>query len=113
MIMTQNELVTVSAWNRRQLYLAIYGKSLNEVLMMRRGLQVGLTKYAKKHKYDEVQAGIISICAQLESWCRKAFYAKRLPEVIRTDWTLCKKGKASARAIVAKEWEAMIREASY
>jgi len=112
-MITQNELLKIAAISKAQLHSILFNKSIDEALVFRRNLQVALAEYAKHNKYDICQANILSVINQVESWARAAYFKKRLPEVLRSDTSLLRKGKASAKAIIAKEWEAEIKQRSY
>lgn len=112
-MLTQNELILISAWTKTQLHSALYGKGLNDALTMRRNLQQALTAYSKHHKFDVVQGGILGVIGQIERWARRAYVCKRLPEILRTDWSYLKKGKYSAKAKANEEFDHILKGAQY
>jgi hypothetical protein len=111
--MTQSELVVISRITAVELK-ANMGRSFKAALALRREIQVALTKYSKTHKqWDAVKDGAVRVCRQIESWCRDAYYKKRMVSILKEKPSLALQGKNAAKTIVKSEFETMIVRESY
>lgn len=112
-MITQNEMIGISAWTKPILHQKILGKDFNACMTFRRNLQIALTEYARHHKLDTVQMGIVQICGWVEKWCRDAYFKMRMPELLRQRSDLLLKPKKAVKNIMRAEWETMAARWSY
>lgn len=116
--MIQSDFVTVTALTKPQLHTMLKGQSFDTAMEFRREIQVALAQYAKHRgsqcsNLDHVQAGALRVLHAVESWCRQAFYARRMAEVLRQDAGLIKRTKKAAKYLVRKEWETLTARRAY
>ena len=112
-MLTENELMFISSWDKPTLHATLIGKSLNHAMAMRRNLQQALAAYSKRHKFDIVQEGALSVIIQIERWSRQSYVRGRMMEIISRDWSYLKKGKASAKRIANEEFDKILKESNY
>lgn len=113
--MTQAELIQVSALGKPMLHRLIKGQSFDTAMRLRYEIQRALAVYAKGKggTPDIVQEGAIFAAGQIESWCREAFYKRRMGEILRNDGNLVLRGKKTAKWQVRREWEALAAKMAY
>jgi hypothetical protein len=113
-MITQNELIGISAWNKLKLHTVLSGKQFPACMTFRRNIQIALAEYSKNNKtLDVVQMGAIQICSWIEKWCRDAYYKMRLEELLRQRADLALKPKKFAKNIIRQEWAAMAARWGY
>lgn len=113
--MTRSEFLQVCALDKKQVHAMLKGQSFDTCFNFRREIQVGLANYSKNTggRHDSVKDSALAHLHMIEKWLRQAYYTRRMPELLRTEPGLIYKGKNIAKAMVRKEWEAKISEASY
>lgn len=115
--MTGTEFLQVSALDKPALHKLLAGQSFDTAMTFRREIQQGLTRYARgkgaRAEYDHVQTGALEVLRVIESWCREAFYRRRLPEILRQEGNLVLRGKKEAKWQVRKEWETLVAKRAY
>lgn len=112
-MITQNELVGISAWTKPILHTKLTGKKFDAAMNFRRNIQMAMTEYARSHKLDQVQLGALQVCGWVESWCRDAYFKMRLPEMLRQQSDLLTKPKNYAKGLIRKEWTALAAKWGY
>ena len=112
-MVTQSELIGISAWTKPVCHQKLTGKSFNHAMNFRRNLQIALTEYSRHHAMDAVQYGIISVTGWIENWCRQAYFYTRMPELLRQRADLALKPKKAVKNIIRAEWETMAARWGY
>lgn len=112
-MITQSELIGISAWTKPILHTKLSGRKFDACMNFRRNIQIAMTDYAKHNKIDIVQLGALQVCGWIESWCRDAYFKMRMPEMLRTDSSLALKPKNYAKGLIRKEWATMAAKWGY
>jgi hypothetical protein len=115
---TQAEFITVASLTKPMLHKMLKGVSFQKAMDLRYEIQKGLTAYAKTRgsqgsNIDAVQQGALDVLHNIESWCRQAYYSRRLPEILVQEGSLIYRGKKEAKTLVRQEWEKLAAERAY
>lgn len=112
-MITQSELIGISAWTKPVLHTKLLGKKFDACMNFRRNIQIAMTEYARSHKADLVQMGALQVTSWIESWCRDAYFKMRMPELLRQEPGLILKPKKAAKAMIRAEWSKMAARWGY
>ncbi len=116
--MIQSDFITVTALTKPQLHQMLSGQSFDTAMEFRKETQRALTTYAKSRgsqgaQIDHVQEGALRVLHAIESWCRQAFYTRRMAEILTQEAGLMKRTKKAAKWLVRKEWEELASRRAY
>lgn len=110
---TENELLVLASWNRKQLYAFAKGKSVMAMLDFRRAVQKALASYSKRHRtFDEVKGNVLRLMAKVESWCRDAYFTDMRVRLISERPELATRPHA-VKEILKNTWEKLVVTKSY
>ena len=113
----KEDLIRIATMPTKLVSMKMAGKSVKEVLLLRRNLQISLTAYskiypAKNGRLDPVHAGIIWVMKQIEMRAREAFMKHYFPRM----WPESKRkgmSKLSLKIDLKKQWESILKKASF
>lgn len=112
-MITQNELLLWSKWDRNALILAFGKMSLTQWLKLRREMQVALHRYGKTHSMDEVQQSIVTHTKDIEIACWRTFFTFEGKRRMKTEPSFCKLPPQRRKTLIRKEWEALLKRYTY
>jgi len=109
---TQDEFLFAIRWTMPQYASWCKSHSFNEVMNLKREMQQALSTYAKKHKYDAVQAKALAILSKLEKWCKYAFVEMESARIIRGSPSLAT-SPTTVKTMARQQWEILNSRMSY
>jgi len=107
-MITDMELVKLSAITIWDLEKMMAGKSIHQAMCARKQIQMALASYARRHKYDKVQGNILGIESKIYKWCRQRFVAENMPRLMMSDPATIRNQKAVKKELNSR-WESLCR----
>ena len=111
-MLSRQEFLLICKMDKAQIFdrLRMSRMKMSDALLFRRDIQVALTDYSKRNTYDEVQDMALDVTLWIEKWCRLAYMSERVAKIKRLNPNRKPDG---IKEIVKKEWEDLLRKASY
>jgi hypothetical protein len=112
------DLKIIAGMEVQKLRSILGGKSINEILIFRRNLQISLANYSKKNrskngKLDPIHGAIIGLCHQIETMARNTFTLGYWRRVKREIKGLTPDSKRTWKIKIKNEWEKIIMRFSF
>ncbi len=111
--LTIKEFITFANISKSELIKYFQRKSPNEIMQLRKNMQVALAIYARKiRKIDLLQLNMLGQLQFMENYCRK-IYVTDIKKLMMKKYPEKMKDTQAMKELINKKWENYVKKNSY